>query len=94
MFKRKLLCCSFCGKTETQVAKLVAGPRVYICDECVAAARRIMDSSPPGEERLAARPDAFRLRRLMRALFRPSDSGKALVASCRRYPSRCEAIAP
>ena len=27
--------CSFCGKTQEQVRKLVAGPGVYICDECI-----------------------------------------------------------
>ena len=27
--------CSFCGKTQDQVRKLVAGPGVYICDECI-----------------------------------------------------------
>ena len=27
--------CSFCGKTQDEVRKLVAGPSVYICDECV-----------------------------------------------------------
>ena len=42
---KTLLKCSFCGRDETQVAKLVAGPQVYICDVCVAAARRIMESS-------------------------------------------------
>jgi len=31
----KLLCCSFCGKNQHEVRKLVAGPAVYICDECV-----------------------------------------------------------
>ena len=44
MFKRKQLHCSFCGKNETEVSKLVAGPRVYICDKCVAIATRIMES--------------------------------------------------
>jgi hypothetical protein len=29
------LSCSFCGKTQHQVAKLIAGPTVFICDECV-----------------------------------------------------------
>jgi hypothetical protein len=33
------LACSFCGKDEADVEKLVAGPKVYICDECVAIAR-------------------------------------------------------
>ena len=39
MFKfgdeRDRLKCSFCGKTQEQVRKLVAGPGVYICDECI-----------------------------------------------------------
>ncbi|HYR43895.1 MAG TPA: ClpX C4-type zinc finger protein [Terriglobia bacterium] len=39
-----MLKCSFCRKTEQQVKKLVAGPRVYICDECVAIATRMMQS--------------------------------------------------
>ncbi|GEM_PF-1399492 len=43
MFSPKHLRCSFCGKKETEVTKLVAGPRVYICDECVAVASRIME---------------------------------------------------
>lgn len=44
MIKFRLLRCSFCRRNEGEVAKLVAGPRVYICDECVAVASRIMDS--------------------------------------------------
>lgn len=44
MFGRRVLRCSFCGKDETQVAKLVAGPKVFICDVCTAAAARIIDS--------------------------------------------------
>lgn len=33
--KEKLLYCSFCGKSQHEVRKLIAGPTVYICDECV-----------------------------------------------------------
>ena len=29
------LCCSFCGKSQKEVKKLIAGPTVYICDECI-----------------------------------------------------------
>jgi hypothetical protein len=29
------LSCSFCGKTQAEVAKLIAGPAVFICNECV-----------------------------------------------------------
>ena len=31
----KLLHCNFCGKSQHEVRKLIAGPSVYICDECV-----------------------------------------------------------
>ena len=38
--------CSFCGRTENQVSKLIAGPEgVYICDECVAICSDIIDES-------------------------------------------------
>ncbi|MEG2778421.1 MAG: ClpX C4-type zinc finger protein, partial [Aurantimicrobium sp.] len=42
-----LLKCSFCGKSQKQVAQLIAGPGVYICDECVELCNEII------EERLA-----------------------------------------
>ena len=42
MFRKKLLRCSFCGKDEREVEKLVAGPKVYICDKCVEVATCIM----------------------------------------------------
>jgi ATP-dependent Clp protease ATP-binding subunit ClpX len=38
-----LLKCSFCGKTQKQVAQLIAGPGVYICDECVELCNEIID---------------------------------------------------
>jgi ATP-dependent Clp protease ATP-binding subunit ClpX len=50
MAKQKVLRCSFCDKDETQVAKLVAGPGVYICDACVQTAMRIMEQSADNQE--------------------------------------------
>src|SRR5690554_5199999 len=38
-----LLKCSFCGKTQKQVVKLVAGPGVYICDECIELCNEIIE---------------------------------------------------
>ena len=35
--------CSFCGKGQKQVKKLIAGPEVYICDECVELCNEILD---------------------------------------------------
>jgi ATP-dependent Clp protease ATP-binding subunit ClpX len=34
--------CSFCGKSHDEVGKLVAGPDVYICDECIFLAHEIL----------------------------------------------------
>ena len=38
----KLLYCSFCGKSQHEVKKLIAGPSVFVCDECVALCNDIM----------------------------------------------------
>jgi hypothetical protein len=62
--RMQALKCSFCGKNDAQAAKLVAGPRifpglgprVFICDACVATSARIMeapvdDHRPSGRRR-------------------------------------------
>jgi hypothetical protein len=46
MFFRKLRC-SFCRRTNDEVAKLVAGARGYICDRCATEAVRIMNDATP-----------------------------------------------
>jgi ATP-dependent protease Clp ATPase subunit len=43
---KKTLRCSFCGKTEKQVARLLAGPHVHICDACVGACNKILEATP------------------------------------------------
>ena len=40
---KKQLKCSFCGKTQDQVRRLVAGPGVYICDECIELCQEIIE---------------------------------------------------
>ena len=35
--------CSFCGKTQEEVKKIVAGPGVYICNECIDLCKEIID---------------------------------------------------
>ena len=49
------LYCSFCGKSQHEVKKLVAGPRVYICDECITLAIEVINdglaqTNTPGSE--------------------------------------------
>jgi ATP-dependent Clp protease ATP-binding subunit ClpX len=41
--KNQNLTCSFCGKSQREVKKLIAGPTVYICDECVSLCNDIID---------------------------------------------------
>lgn len=61
--------CSFCGKSQAEVKKIIAGPGVYICDSCVNVCKTIIDreiKQPPAE----AKP-AFRL-------VKPSDIKRTL----------------
>ena len=46
MSAAKKLRCSFCGKSEDQVKRLIAGEKALICDQCVAAAARTMKDAP------------------------------------------------
>ena len=48
----KLLFCSFCGKNQNEVRRLIAGPSVYICDECVDLCNDIIteESQAPDEQ--------------------------------------------
>ncbi|HCC01048.1 MAG TPA: ATP-dependent Clp protease ATP-binding subunit ClpX, partial [Ruminococcaceae bacterium] len=55
---RRVLKCSFCGKTQEQVKRLIAGPGVYICNECVELCLSILEDENvvthpqvPGEEK-------------------------------------------
>jgi len=45
----KLLYCSFCGKSQHEVRKLIAGPSVFICDECIELCNDIIREETQGE---------------------------------------------
>ena len=53
-----LLKCSFCGKSQKQVKKLIAGPGVYICDECIDLCNEIIEEelAEAGEVKLDELP--------------------------------------
>ena len=63
-----LLTCSFCGKSQREVKKLIAGPAVYICDECVALCNGIIEEDI-GQEKQKGE---------LRGLPKPSDIKKVL----------------
>ena len=46
MTKKNLAVCSFCGRSEKDVEKLIAGPSVYICDYCIKLCSGILDKTP------------------------------------------------
>lgn len=54
---RKQLRCSFCNKTQDQVRKLIAGPNVYICDECVEICSEIVEEEFENDGDLGAGGD-------------------------------------
>jgi len=50
--QREIATCSFCRKPNTEVDKLIAGPGVFICDECVALCTQIIESKAKGDPQL------------------------------------------
>jgi ATP-dependent Clp protease ATP-binding subunit ClpX len=45
----ELLCCSFCGKSQNDVKKLIAGPGVYVCNECIDICNEIINDDEQTE---------------------------------------------
>ncbi|MBX9691276.1 MAG: hypothetical protein K2Z81_02760 [Cyanobacteria bacterium] len=60
--------CSFCGKSQDDVKKLIAGPRVYICDECIGTCNKVL-----GEEDIDWNPE------LRKPLFKAMDELLGMV---------------
>ena len=61
----KNLCCSFCGKTQHEVRKLIAGPNVFICDECIELCNDIvkdesLDGNASSQEQKLPKPMEIR----------------------------------
>jgi len=52
----KILYCSFCGKSQHEVKKLIAGPSVFVCDECVSLCNDIMREEAKGERTASDQP--------------------------------------
>jgi ATP-dependent protease Clp ATPase subunit len=87
MFRRRQLACSFCGKSDAEVKKLVAGPKVFICDQCVSVASQIMgeDSNPPP----SPEPKRSLLRRVMKRFSRRDISGIHRFGECEATAAKC-----
>ncbi|MGI9302329.1 MAG: ClpX C4-type zinc finger protein [Gammaproteobacteria bacterium] len=66
----KKLKCSFCGKSEDEVAKLVAGPKVFICDRCVRLADDIIKTDTDGDNRSSGNVERPSWHKLVRMIWR------------------------
>ncbi|MBV2091409.1 MAG: ATP-dependent protease ATP-binding subunit ClpX [gamma proteobacterium symbiont of Stewartia floridana] len=63
----KLLYCSFCGKSQHEVRKLIAGPSVFICDECVELCNDIIreEMQEPGEDSINKLPKPHEIKKTL-----------------------------
>src|SRR3989338_3972189 len=73
------LTCSFCGKSQSEVRKLIAGPMVYICDACVELCNDIIAEEYEKEEK-KFNMGGVELQKSNILLLGPTGSGKTLLA--------------
>jgi ClpX C4-type zinc finger len=82
------LCCSFCAKASSDVEKVIAGPGVYICNECVGRCNDILQSGqadPSGSEtRLSAWEEGMTDEQILDQLPRIAAAGAQADASMQR----------
>ncbi|MFW0790188.1 ATP-dependent Clp protease ATP-binding subunit ClpX [Gordonia sp. CPCC 205333] len=77
-----LLKCSFCGKSQKQVKKLIAGPGVYICDECIDLCNEIIEEelAENGEVKLDELPKPAEIREFLNKYVIGQDTAKRTLA--------------
>jgi ATP-dependent Clp protease ATP-binding subunit ClpX len=77
------LVCSFCGKSQDEVRKLIAGPTVYICDECIDLCNDIIAEEVDHEEALASSssvPKPAEIRRVLDQYVIGQDRAKKILS--------------
>jgi len=77
-----LLKCSFCGKSQKQVKKLIAGPGVYICDECIDLCNEIIEEecAEPGEFKFDSLPKPREIYEFLDAYVIGQDKAKKALS--------------
>ncbi|HVJ66298.1 MAG TPA: ATP-dependent Clp protease ATP-binding subunit ClpX [Bdellovibrionota bacterium] len=78
----KDLVCSFCGKSQREVKKLIAGPSVYICDECVSLCTEIIheESHKDVKENLAKVPKPAEIKKILDDYIIGQERAKKILA--------------
>jgi ATP-dependent Clp protease ATP-binding subunit ClpX len=75
--------CSFCGKSRDEVRKLIAGPTVYICDECIDLCNDIIAEEAEGEKQLvtaSSLPKPVEIKRILDQYVVGQDRAKKVLA--------------
>ena len=77
-----LLKCSFCGKSQKQVKKLIAGPGVYICDECIDLCNEIIEEelADADDVKLDELPKPAEIREFLESYVIGQDTAKRTLA--------------
>ena len=80
-----LLKCSFCGKSQKQVKKLIAGPGVYICDECIDLCNEIIEEelADADDVKLDELPKPAEIRDFLEGYVIGQDTAKRTLAGTR-----------
>ncbi|MCB2192368.1 MAG: ATP-dependent Clp protease ATP-binding subunit ClpX, partial [Deltaproteobacteria bacterium] len=76
------LVCSFCGKSQDEVKKLIAGPSVYICDECIELCNEIIEEEYQKEEAASrvAIPKPVEIKAIMDEYVVEQDRAKKILS--------------
>ena len=80
--------CSFCGKSHWEVRKLIAGPGVYICENCILVCKNVLDKELQAEEK----KKTIKLNVPKPRQPRWTNTASAKTKPRRRWPSRCTTI--
>ncbi|MTD56906.1 ATP-dependent Clp protease ATP-binding subunit ClpX [Amycolatopsis pithecellobii] len=88
-----LLKCSFCGKSQKQVKKLIAGPGVYICDECIDLCNEIIEEelAEAGDVKLDELPKPFDIHEFLdQYIIGQSDAKRTLAVAVYNHYKRIQ----
>jgi hypothetical protein len=84
--------CSFCAKPNTEVATLVAGPGVYICNECVALSQQVIEAKAKAVPRLAPWLQVDDVEAVLANLPRIAEAGAQVEASLTGWVRRAREL--
>jgi len=84
--------CSFCMKPDSEVAKLVAGPGVYICNECVDLCSQVIGNPPPMPPGMNSWEEDLDLEGVLASLPRMAAAGAQVEKNLSRFVLRARAL--